>query len=199
MKTILTNEDVKNIVEKAFEENSEKIVLGIPFYGRYWKNGSSYGGYGVTINRIEKLVSKYTSKVVYDTNTESVKATITIKNGEICPVINGKALSAGTYTFWYENEQSLTKKLELISKYNLKGSGSWSLGQENASTWSYYKNVVNSDTDAFYDVSESYWARDEIYYARDNGWVEGKSENKFEPEIGLTRAEFATMLCRILG
>lgn len=27
MKTILTNEDVKNIVEKAFEENSEKIVL----------------------------------------------------------------------------------------------------------------------------------------------------------------------------
>lgn len=179
--------------------NSEKIVLGIPFYGRYWKNGSSYGGYGVTINRIEKLVSKYTSKVVYDTNAEAVKATITIKNGEICPVINGKALSAGTYTFWYENEQSLTKKLELISKYNLKGSGSWSLGQEDAGTWSYYKNVVNGDTDAFYDVSESYWARDEIYYARDNGWVEGKSENKFEPEIGLTRAEFATMLCRILG
>lgn len=193
-------EFVENSVRYALRYvNSEKLVLGIPFYGRYWKNGSSYGGYGVTINKIEKLISKYASKVVYDTNAQAVKATITIKKGEICPVINGKALTAGTYTFWYENEQSLTKKLELISKYNLKGSGSWSLGQEDAGTWSYYKNVVNGDTDEFYDVSESHWARDEIYFARDKAWVEGKSKNKFEPESGLTRAEFATVLCRVLG
>lgn len=193
-------EFVENSIKYALKYvDSEKIVLGIPFYGRYWKNGSSYGGYGVTINKVEKLISEYTSTVEYDTTVEAAKATITINKGEVCPVINGKALTAGTYTFWYENEQSITKKLELVSKYNLKGSGSWSLGQESASTWDYYQNIVNGDLDSFYDVRENYWAKDEIYYARDNGWIEGKSENNFEPESGLTRAEFATMLCRILG
>ena len=58
MKTILTNEDVKNIVEKAFDENSEKIVLvqedsnernismNWRFFGRYVCSfGDSWGDF----------------------------------------------------------------------------------------------------------------------------------------------------------
>lgn len=178
---------------------NDKLVLGIPFYGRYWKNGADYGGYGVTSTKIESIINKYSSKIVFDVATQSAKAIVTIKNGEICPVVNGKALKAGTYTFWYENEESITKKLELIKKYNLKGSGSWSLGQENADTWEYYNKVLEYDSDEFYDVSTKYWAYDAIYNAKNKGWIQGRSTNAFDPEGSLTRAEFATIICRVLG
>lgn len=178
---------------------SNKLVLGIPFYGRYWQNGVEYGGYGVTATKIESIIKKYSSVVTFDEDAQAVKAVITIKKGELCPVINGKALKAGTYTFWYENQQSITKKLELVKKYDLKGSGSWSLGQENVDTWSYYKKVLEYDNDEFYDVDKSYWAYDAIYNAKNRGWIEGRSKNTFDPEGYLTRAEFAAMICRVLG
>lgn len=193
-----------DFVEKSIEYalkyiDNTKLVLGVPFYGRYWKNGADVGGYGVTITKIEDILKKYASKIVFDETTASVRATVIIKEGEICPVVNGKALNAGTYTFWYENEDSLTRKLELINKYNLKGSGSWSLGQEGNGTWEYYKKAVNGNSNGFYDVSNNHWAYSAIYKAKEKGWIEGKSENNFEPEGFLTRAEFASMICRVLG
>ncbi len=195
---------VENSIKYALEHvPNDKIVLGIPFFGRYWKDGDSNGGYGVTNTKIENMINQYTSVVTYDNATESVKAVITIKNGEKTPIINGRTLTAGTYTFWYENEQSISKKLELVNKYNLKGSGSWSLGQETADTWNYYKDIVNPDEDAnmngFIDVKSDYWAKEAINYAKDMKWIEGKEKNKFEPELSLTRAEFATIICRVLG
>ena len=179
--------------------DNEKLVLGIPFYGRYWQSGADVGGYGVTNTKIEEIVKNYNSVVTFDKETATVKATVTIKSGDLYPVINGRALKAGKYTFWYENEESISKKLELINKYDLKGCGSWSLGQENADTWEYYANVLNKDSDEFYDVTEKHWAYDAIYYAKEKAWVQGRSENRFEPNGELTRAEFATILCRVLG
>ena len=184
----------------------EKLVLGVPFYGRYWNADTGEGGYGVRTTRIEELLQKYSSNVVYDEQTASVKATITIRKGQTCPVINGRTLVAGTYTFWYENEKSLTAKLALIKKYDLKGSGSWSLGQEPENTWDYYEKVVNGEDtkevthqQLFTDVPENYWAKEAILVAKEKGWVTGRTENTFAPEGTLTRAEFATMICRILG
>ena len=135
---------VEKSIQYALERvSSEKIVLGIPFFGRYWQNGSSYGGYGVSLTQIESILKNYENVVKYDEKTESVYATITIESWEKKPVINGKTLYAGTYTFWYENEKSISAKLDLVNKYNLKGAGSWSLGQETADTWSYFNNKLN--------------------------------------------------------
>lgn len=193
-------EFVENSIKYALKYvSSDKIVLGVPFFGRYWKEGVSYGGYGVTTKKIEEIVKKYNSSITYDTQTESVKAVVTISKNDTYPVVNGKKLTAGTYVFWYENEQSLTKKLELVNKYNLKGSGSWSLGQESESTWNYYETAVEGRTRIFADVSNNHWAYKEIIWAKNNGYVEGKTASNFEPESSLTRAEFTTLICRVLG
>lgn len=147
-------------------------------------------------------MKSYPSDIVYDEISDSVRATVTIKAGQSYPVISGRTLTPGTYIFWYENERSLTSKLQLINKYNLKGSGCWSLGQENANTWNYYNKIVNGEntvTEGFYDVANGYWAHDAIYKAKEKGWVSGRNEHYFEPEGSLTRAEFATLICRIFG
>jgi spore germination protein YaaH len=123
----------------------EKVVLGIPFYGRYWKEGDPTGGIGISNVRVDEMLAKYGGTVVFDQTSKSPKATITIKEGDPTTVIAGRTLIAGTYHMWYENNESIKSKLELIHKYNIKGTGSWSLGQESASIWQNYRAWMSHD------------------------------------------------------
>ncbi|QCR32383.1 glycosyl hydrolase family 18 protein [Lysinibacillus sp. SGAir0095] len=125
----------------------EKIVLGVPFYGRYWKEGApaSEGGSGISNAKVDEMLAKYGGTVVFDERSKSPKATITIKSGDPTTTIAGKTLAPGTYHLWYENNDSIRAKLRLVHKYELKGTGSWSLGQENTSMWQYYKTWMSHD------------------------------------------------------
>lgn len=188
---------VEQSIRAALEEvPADKLVLGIPFYGRLWKQGASYGGYGVGNNTVEYLVKKYNGTVTFDAVQKSPKAVITIKSGDPKPTVLGKTLDAGKYNIWFENELSIKKKLELVGKYNLKGTGSWSLGQEAASTWDYYTLWLNGK---YYGDIQRSWAKQEIVTALDNGWMEGMSQTVFMPDGPVTRAQTATVLVRLLG
>lgn len=174
----------------------EKIVLGIPFYGRFWKQGSSNGGYGLSNHLVDTLISKYGGKVTFDKISRSPNAVITIKPEDEKPVILGKALEAGTYSIWYENEESIKYKLQLVQKYNLKGTASWSLGQETADTWKYYRLWL--DGRYFTDI-DGHWAQSSIYNSVQNGWMIGATSTLFMPDQPLTRAQAAVVLVRMLG
>lgn len=121
----------------------EKVVLGIPFYGRYWKEGETSGGIGISNVRVDEMLAKYGGHVTFDVLSKSPKATITIKEGAPTTVVGGKTLTPGTYHIWYENNESIKAKLELIHKHNIKGTGSWSLGQENTSMWQDYRSWMS--------------------------------------------------------
>lgn len=190
-----------NFVEKSItyalsKVEKEKIVLGLPFYGRYWQDGYTYGGYGVSLTRIDKIVNSYNTKTAYDKNVEAIKSVVQINSWDTKPVINGRTLYAGTYTFWYENEQSIKAKLELVNKYALKGTGSWSLGQELADTWEYYDSALTKIEE---NDSCDEWAVDAIDYVMQNGLMQGKSTNNFAPKDELSRGEFATIISRMLN
>lgn len=174
----------------------EKIVLGIPFYGRYWKNGEKYGGYGISSVDVEKLIKEYNGSVIFDKASQSPKAVITIKSGDKKPYVLGKKLEAGTYTIWYENEESIKNKLRLVKEYDLKGTGSWSLGQEPEGTWGYYSMWLNG----YYFVdAEDHWAQRYILSMVDREWMKGISDSRFAPNNSLTRAEAVVILVRALG
>lgn len=123
----------------------EKIVLGVPFYGRYWKEGAASGGTGISNTRVDEMLAKYGGTVKFDEVSKSPKATITIKSGDPTTTIAGKTLGTGTYHIWYENNDSIREKLRLVHKYGIKGTGSWSLGQENASMWQFYRTWMSHD------------------------------------------------------
>lgn len=116
----------------------DKIVLGIPFFGRYWEEGKSIGGDGIPNSRVQEMITKYESTVTFDEKTQSPKATITIKKGDPPFVVSGKTLGPGTYHIWFENEQSIKAKVDLVHKYEIKGTGSWALGQEDPAIWENY-------------------------------------------------------------
>jgi spore germination protein YaaH len=174
----------------------EKIVLGVPFYGRYWKNGEQYGGYGISNKTVEKLIEKYNGRVSFDEVKKSAKAVIHIKSYDPKPIVLGRELKAGTYTIWYENEQSLKYKLTLVNKYGLKGTGSWSLGQEDLSTWNYYSMWLNG---YYLEDVPGHWAQQYITSMVDKEWMKGISGSLFAPNNSLTRAEAAAILVRALG
>lgn len=89
-------------------------------------------------------MEKYDGEIVYNKEYQSPLATFTIKPNDDLITVKGNKLTPGTYTLWYENEESIKAKLQLVQKYSLKGTGIWSLGKETVHTWDYYKQWLNT-------------------------------------------------------
>lgn len=124
-----------------------KIVAGIPFFGRYWKEGASVGGYGITVNDVEHLIEHYSCEEKYDEAQASAHVIVTIRDSDTKPVLwGGLTLSAGTYHIWYDNLVSVRSKLDIVNSYDLRGAGSWALGEEDADIWGFYSDVLNGRT-----------------------------------------------------
>ena len=124
----------------------DKIVIGVPFYGRVWGvDNTRIQGQGVSIKTIQKILNQCPSTVTYDTASQSVKAEFTVRQGDSFSVGGGISLTPGNYVVWYENHDSYEEKLALIEKYNLKGAGAWALGQEDVTIWDHYENWVDGE------------------------------------------------------
>lgn len=187
---------VERSIQYALKQGvpSEKIVLGIPFFARYWVNG--VGGFGISSNSVDTLVERYNGIVVFDEKFQSPRATFTIKQGDPVTRLNSRDLVPGNYTVWYENLQSIEKKIELIHKYNLKGTGSWALNQAPTNIWDHYMVWLNRT--GFFDIN-THWAKDDILAMFEKEWMVGIAKNQFSPNRPLTRAEATVVLVRALG
>lgn len=178
--------------------NKSKIVIGLPLYGRYWKQGTSYGGRAASLTQIEDLIKNYESVVTYDEENQTAKAQISIMNTDVKPKLYGHTLTMGRYDFYYENEKSIAAKLDLVNKYDIKGVGSWKIGMEQQSLWDIFKEKLSEGMQIFYDVPNSHWAKNEIEFMKNKNLIIGKFDNMYEPENSLTRAEMATITSRLI-
>lgn len=97
----------------------EKISLGIPLYYWQWKDATGKL-IGIGGNEgIQNVFKKYDVETYYSIAEEA-------------PYLRYFGKSA-QYTLWYENAQSVKKKVSLIKDNNLHGFSAWALGLELAS------------------------------------------------------------------
>lgn len=185
---------VEKSVQQALKSVSpDKLLLGIPFYGRYWSADGSVSGAGIPNQTADALAKRYGITPQLDELTHSAVFTFTARENESRPVVSGQTLAPGTYTVWYENEQSIKDKLDLVHKYNLLGTGSWCLSQESPEMWEYYDAWLNG---IYYADAAGHWAEADIRAAADKGWMTGTGSASFSPDKPLTRAEAAAVLVR---
>lgn len=99
---------------------SEKIILGIPFYTRLWKETD--GTLTSSVVNMRSVQIPEGVEAVWDENT---------KQNYIEYEKDGT-----TYKMWIEDEESIKAKLDLINEYNLAGAGFWSKDRETNTIWS---------------------------------------------------------------
>lgn len=155
---------VEKSIEYAVKQGvpNKKIVLGIPFYGRIWRledleTGNGVIGDGIWMNKITNLLDQYGGTFEFNPREASFVGRVSIdENDPPYQLFTWKeAFKQGTYEVWFDNEQTIQKKLELVNKYNLKGTANWSLGQESLSLWDKFKSWLNPAVVAYKDTSKS--------------------------------------------
>ena len=151
---------VENSIKYALEKVSkDKIVVGIPLYGRFWGGDGERDGEAVVIGDVPRLTSRFKGIVEYDKVEKQPCVTFKIAENAVSARVNGKELTAGKYTIWYENKESITAKLDLVNEYDLLGAGVWALGQEKVEVWEYYYEELNK----LPYVQEKIITKEEIY------------------------------------
>ena len=110
------------------EVKAEKIILGIPFYTRVWKESKG----------------NVTSNVVNIGNVNNVipsNATKTWDEGLKQYYVEYKK-GGTTYKIWVEDEKSIEAKLDLVSKYNLGGAAYWEYDRSTNSIWNLIESKI---------------------------------------------------------
>lgn len=192
---VASGDFVENSIKYALEQTkAEKIVLGVPLYGRYWKDGDSNGGYAITMLDVESIITQHPdASVVYHEKEQSAEVIVTLDSD--FKMWGGRTLSPGKYTIWYDNLKALEYKISLINSYGLKGIGSWSIGQEADGFWDMCSKELENPY--FTDIA-GHWAEHYIDLCYEKGWIGGNNDN-FNPEDSITRAEMNNSFAKFTG
>ena len=138
----------EGIAETLKEVPAKKVISGIPFFTRLWKE---------TPKTEEELKSeKGTDAANYTTNVESeaygmenAQALVTQVGAETTwdnKVGQNYATweaDGAKYEIWLEDAKSSEPKLKLMQKYKLAGTAEWALGQESSDIWNLIQKYVN--------------------------------------------------------
>lgn len=116
---------VQNVVKYAVTViPSQKIILGVAAYGYDWYSTTTKS---YSISGMYNLASTNKAAVLWDNVSET-------------PYFNFVDASGISHSCWFENNQSLGYKLDLVNNYNLCGIGIWRLGLENSDYWTTIKS-----------------------------------------------------------
>ncbi|MGE5330106.1 MAG: glycosyl hydrolase family 18 protein [Deltaproteobacteria bacterium] len=140
----------EKVVKYAVDQMpKEKILMGVPVYGFDWAKGKSwpkYSSYEMTMNTAK-------SKGLQALWNDKYKVPyINYWDGNVQREI------------WFENASSLSYKINLASKYGLKGIAIWRLGMEDPAVW----NVISGNIDVQKINNQKIFDTKKLYTSNDN-------------------------------
>ena len=127
---------LENNIKKFLDENgehyvpAEKFIIGLPFYTKLWQTKD-----GTTIGQNTILMSNVNSSIPANSFKEW--------QDDVQQYYVQYDRGGYVYKMWVEDEESFSKKLELIQKYDLAGAGYWRKGFESNSIWKVIKDKLD--------------------------------------------------------
>ena len=122
---------VKNGIEETLTEvPAEKIISGLPFFTRLWKEGSGIESEALGMDDAEATVEAAGVQTTWDDTTKQNYATWEGQDGL-------------TYEIWLEDVESFEPKLQLMKENGLAGTAAWALGLESSDIWNVILQYVN--------------------------------------------------------
>ena len=114
---------VKAALEYATERvPRQKILLGIPFYGREWvQSGDDTSAHSLSFADAQDRLEQWQVAGLWDERWRTPWFQYSDTDG--------------LHTGWYENSKSLEAKLGLMQEYHLRGFAAWRLGVEDPAFW----------------------------------------------------------------
>ena len=106
------------------EVPADKLILGMPYYIRYWefKNGKKTSTKAISMNEAVKYVNENQATAEYDNNFKLTRYSWKKDDGTDCML-------------WMENAESIAERAKLANSYSLAGVASWRRGFETQDVW----------------------------------------------------------------
>lgn len=114
----------------------EKILLGLPFYTRQWKE---YQGEDGKLKVESKAISMETAKQIVDDKGIDV-----VWDEETAQYYAQYREEDIVYKIWLEDPRSIARKISLVEKYDLGGTAAWRRGFEDVEVWSVLEEIIKN-------------------------------------------------------
>lgn len=126
---------VQLAIERTLDEvPAEKVILGVPFYARLWKEEFDQSGAFSLSSRALGM-----DGIQKELERNNISSRRDEQTGQSYAEYED---DGATYKVWIEDSKSMEARANLVSHYNLAGISGWKLGLESSEIWDVIQNQI---------------------------------------------------------
>ncbi len=116
-----------------------KVIAGLPFYAYDWCTEGMCENRGLVYDGVKNIIDENNIEVEWDDEAK-------------CPWFYYKDDKGNPHTVYFENERSITEKINVIKKLGIAGIAIWRLGNEDQGNFNPLKNIKRLEVDSVYNI-----------------------------------------------